>query len=314
MHLRLPPSPPNTFPKFAELPAELRCLIWKMALPGSRIILLEHRRKKDDAISLKSGMRIDRLGFRADSPPPSILLVCHEAYEVASRYYTPAFSNARGTSVPETYFDFKTDVLYLGPEYIGPTVDRRLYQERILYVIEHELHHDDLSRVENLAIWFDNFFRGPFRLTIYLSRLLSHFSNIKSVTIVNKKYCMPGFRDTYPNMHGELKFLDNMLKVAGSNITIQGFPIPRSKDWISDRPVDVTELEQIRNFPQNYDIFASKSWNIPSISYNVITTPHGEELLLQEAREAMAEKLWGSRDRVFIAWTGPSVHVADVPT
>ena len=261
-----------------------------MALPSSRIILLEHRRKKDDAAYLESKLRIDRLGFRADAPPPSILFVCGESHEIASKYYTPTFSNARGTSVPETYFDYKKDILYLGPEYMGPNMETRLYQERILNVLEHELHHDELSRVENLAIWYDSFIQGEFRLTDYLSQILCYFLNVRSVTIVNKKYVMPGFKDTYPNMHGELKFLDNMTKTSGSDISIQGLPIPYSKSWISDDGVDVGFFEQIKYLFQKFE----QSWKVPSISYNIITTPHGEELLLQEAKDAYAEKMWGS--------------------
>lgn len=137
------------FHKFNYLPAELRQLIWKAALPPSRIILLEHKRRKCDA----SSRRIDRLGFRTDAPNPHILLACREAYTVASSYYQRAFSNRNGTSIPEIYFDFANDFLYLGQEWVAPGKSCRFYQERILYVLENDLNPSDLSRIQNLALW-----------------------------------------------------------------------------------------------------------------------------------------------------------------
>lgn len=296
MLLCLPVSAATTFTNFPELPSELRCLIWEMALPSSRIILLEHKRTKPNPQSLEGALRIDRLGFRADSIPPSVLFVCKEAHEEASRHYTRAFSNARGTSVPETYFDYKKDVLYLGPEYMGPyTLDPALYQARIHWVVGHELHKDDLSRVENLAIWYGNFMPGPHSVTEYLARILRYFENVKNVTIVSKKYCMPGFRDTYPKMHGELKFLKDIEvqdPYSDADVKIQGLTIPNSKCWISHSRFNLEMMQKIIEKPEDYSI-SSASFKIPDVSYNILTTSHGEELLLQEAREAEACKMWG---------------------
>ncbi|KUJ07761.1 uncharacterized protein LY89DRAFT_691484 [Mollisia scopiformis] len=297
MLLALPPPKPAKFPRFRDLPAELRLHIWGYALPGPRIILLEHKRKKNSGAAtddLKTvdnlNPRVDRLGFRSDAPPPSILYACRESYAIASKYYTQAFANSRGTSIAETYIDFKEDVLYLGSEWLGAgQMNHGNYQERIEYVLRNELHVDDLSRVENLAIWWDNFHTGPRNLDDYLVMILRQFGEVKSVTIVSKKYCMPGFRDTYPKMHGELKFLDEMTETPGADIKLQGLDIPLSKTWLADQRGDQEYLQAISDIAWN-----GTTWNVPDISYNIITTPHGEELLLQQARDAKAEEVWGS--------------------
>jgi len=53
-------------------------------------------------------------GFYSDVPPPTILYVCHEAYEVVSKFYTKAFS--AHCALPTTWFDFKRDTLLLAPD------------------------------------------------------------------------------------------------------------------------------------------------------------------------------------------------------
>ncbi|KAE8442768.1 hypothetical protein EG329_002856 [Mollisiaceae sp. DMI_Dod_QoI] len=298
MHIDLPSSKLTTFSKFSDLPGEIRILIWKIALPNSRIILLEHRRRKLDPTAEQSTGRIDRLGFRSDALPPPILFVSREAYVVASRYYKQAFSNKTGTSVAETYFNFKSDVLYLGPEYLGPQypnldVDIRCYQERIKFVVGNELHPHDLSQIENLAIWWDNFVNGPSTIEQYLADILSHFGNVRNVTIVSKMYCMPGFRDTSPGMYANLKFLDDMTEVSGADIKIRGLDVPCSKSWLVQMRVEQEWLKALSDVSGELPA-SPKPWQMPNINYNVITTPHGEELLLQEAKEAKASEMWGS--------------------
>jgi hypothetical protein len=94
------------FSKFPELPLELQQMIRKAALPKSRVILLEHKERHFDDKTSEFIPRIDRIGFRSDTPAPSILLACREAYAVACLGYSRAFTNRTGTSIPEIYFDF----------------------------------------------------------------------------------------------------------------------------------------------------------------------------------------------------------------
>jgi hypothetical protein len=163
------------FHKFNDLPPELRQLIWRAALPPSRIVLLEHKKRQFDANTEEFIPRIDRLGFRTDVPNPSVLLACREAYSVACFYFQRAFSNKTGTSFPEIYFDFANDFLYLGPEWVGPGESSRCYQERITYVLANELHLADLSRIENLAIWWDKEHVGR--------NAIASISQVSSVTL-----------------------------------------------------------------------------------------------------------------------------------
>ncbi|CZR67492.1 uncharacterized protein PAC_17391 [Phialocephala subalpina] len=300
------------FPRFKDLPGELRELIWKTALPDSRIIILEHKRRKldrdHDSVGRPFG-RIDMLGFRADATPPSILFVCHEAYKVASRSYKRAFSNKPGSSIPEVWLNFKIDFLYLGPEYLGPKYigpgpSGSCHQERVIFILQSELHPDDLSRIENLAIWWDSSvhgFNGPWTAEKYLADVLSHFGNVKHVTFVCKMYALHGlWADTTPKKHAHLKFLDAQVDSPfivddgfatdppqdfQLNIKVQGFEIPNSNTWLSVKQLDMTTLKAL-SVVSGGKADSPKAWKIPRIDYDVITTPCGEELLLQEAQEA----------------------------
>lgn len=51
------------------------------------------------------------IGIACNTPNPSILLVCREAYNVASKSYKPTLACVN--SAPETYFNFETDTLCL---------------------------------------------------------------------------------------------------------------------------------------------------------------------------------------------------------
>ncbi|KAF8850817.1 hypothetical protein BDZ45DRAFT_696418 [Acephala macrosclerotiorum] len=303
----------KTFSKFRDLPGELRELIWGAALPDSRIIILEHKRRKlrrDHGVFDRGLTRIDRLGFRSDAAPPSVLFVCHEAYKVANRHYKRAFSNKLGSSIPEVWFAFKTDFLYLGPEYLGPDYigpgpSASCHQERIIFILQNELHPHDLSSIENLVVWWDsstNGFNGPWSLERYLADILSHFGNIKNVTIVTKVYALQGlWPDTTPKKHANLKFLDAEVEHPftdieddftidppqdlQANARVQGLEIPNSNAWLSRKQVDIKTLTALSTLSgANAD--SLRAWKVPNIDYDVITTPFGEELLLQQARDA----------------------------
>jgi hypothetical protein len=270
---------PVVFHKFNYLPAELRQLIWKAALPPSRIILLEHKRRKCDA----SSRRIDRLGFRTDAPNPHILLACREAYKVASSYYQRAFSNRNGTSIPEIYFDFANDFLYLGQEWVGPGKSCRFYQERISYVLENDLNPSDLSRIQNLALWWDpdvKYFRGVGSLTFYLPALLRLFGNVQHVIVVSKIHRPSCVGQEYRFLpFSDYKFLD-VTKAPGADIAVRGMPILGSSIYLPKEHVDLYHLEMESRLPSPIE------WKVPVIEYNVITTPRGEELLLESAMAA----------------------------
>ncbi len=268
---------PVMFHKFNYLPAELRQLIWKAALPPSRIILLEHKRRKCDA----SSRRIDRLGFRTDAPNPHILLACREAYTVASSYYQRAFSNRNGTSIPEIYFDFANDFLYLGREW-GGRARGKYHQECIIKALENVLHPSDLSRIQNLAIWWGNYdaSMGTVYPTRYIALILSHFGNVQHLIVVSKIYRPSCDGQDYRSLpSSDYKFLDGT-KVPGADIAVRGVPILGSSIYLPKEHVDFYHLEMESRLPSPIE------WKVPVIEYNVITTPRGEELLLESAMAA----------------------------
>ena len=274
------------FTKFSELPGELRQLIWKAALPPPRIVLLEHKRRKFNPSAEEFIPRIDRLGFCSDAIAPHILLANHEAYVVASLYYTRAFSNKTGTSIPETYFDFANDFLYLGPEWLGRgDLPFKCYQERILWVLEHELHPSDLSQVENLVVWWFNDIVGAHSLNFYMGQLLCCFGNVKHVTIVSKICDIPG--SPLPSF-AEIRFLRESGS-SGPGIEILGLPLLETTGWLTleDDQLDL-ELLQLQSQSQNSWILPGvpRTWNVPTIEYNVMVTASRQQQLIEAAKVA----------------------------
>ncbi|KAJ0313374.1 hypothetical protein COL516b_000310 [Colletotrichum fioriniae] len=79
---------PSGFPKFGRLPIEIRRLIWKMALPGSRVL------EQVDGEAVYPELR---KGYR----PPVIRAVCKEAWEVTEEnglfVYGPELTASGGT-------------------------------------------------------------------------------------------------------------------------------------------------------------------------------------------------------------------------
>jgi hypothetical protein len=183
------------FTIFNRLPIEVRLQIWEAALPGPRLVNIKEKRLRKTKREHIAETRPDLdptafppdnlLGVTSDSRAPSVLFACRESYSVASKVYVPSFGFA--TSIPETYFDFQRDTLYLRCNTFGlfyeeaegswdETIDEldRLY-DRV-----------NVARVQNLAILLhpdpEEAARvaQPFDLALFL--LL--FGNIKYLTFV----------------------------------------------------------------------------------------------------------------------------------
>jgi 2EXR family len=292
-----PPPQAATFPNFPELPAELRQLIWKAALPSSRVILLEHKERYFDNDPSRFIPRIDRIGFRSDAPAPSILLSCSEAYNVACLYYKKAFTNKTGTSIPEVYFDFANDFLYLGPEWVGPSEPGRSYPHRITYVLANELHSSDLSRVENLAVWYkDSDWGQTYRLEQYLADILCHFGNVKHITLVCKIYRAWGHVRRHCR-DAELKLLEGT-EEPGTDVSVHEFPLPGLSAYITQTPVDLKVLRTLSSKSGGHPD-SPKAWAVPSVRYSMVVTPEGEEHLLRLVEDM---KKYPSDSEVELEW------------
>jgi hypothetical protein len=116
----------DSFPRFNELPQELRWKIWELALPGPRIVHIYERPLAGDLE--KQGFEQNPVpsvkphndgdlwkksttcGFDSDTEIPAVLLACREAFEYAG--YRPSFAYIG--SWPQTYFHPQKDTLSLG--------------------------------------------------------------------------------------------------------------------------------------------------------------------------------------------------------
>lgn len=77
----------QTFPSFPRLPFELRLKIWKVALPGRRVVqaILDHESR--ERTPRGSTEKLDWFTIKTNQPPPALLHVCHESRVVALEKY-----------------------------------------------------------------------------------------------------------------------------------------------------------------------------------------------------------------------------------
>ncbi|CAG8982650.1 hypothetical protein HYALB_00006048 [Hymenoscyphus albidus] len=98
-----PPPPPNTFPQFAKLPAELRLLIWTYALPKCRIV----RILWDPEIEAYRGVSAMENSLFKPIPAPPVLHVNRESRCQGLKFYRLAFATSPSNS--RIYFDYDKD-------------------------------------------------------------------------------------------------------------------------------------------------------------------------------------------------------------
>jgi len=101
-------NPAPLFPKFLDLPTELRRQIWREAFPAPRIIELV------DGPGRTGKLRAQQLVTPWITPatPPAVLYVCRESRNEALRFYQLAFG--RKSFEPRIYIDFARDIVYFG--------------------------------------------------------------------------------------------------------------------------------------------------------------------------------------------------------
>jgi hypothetical protein len=200
------------FPQFNQLPKELREMIWEAALPDPRVVYVKKEfmeqyyctrvwsdkaidetfnspkkvptffdlHENEDALkkllyhsdSEEDFGRDWRRGLRSRCPPPNLLFVCRESYEVMTSHYQKAFGGF--DAFPDTWFDFERDILYL---------DWDVYDEPPMKP------GDFLSlnacKVRNLAMFdHDVFYKHYDDYEFWLCEVLNVFTNVKQLTIV----------------------------------------------------------------------------------------------------------------------------------
>jgi hypothetical protein len=180
----------DSFPRFNELPQELRWRIWELALPGPRIVHIYERPLAGDLESKDSSKirhndgdlwkKSTTCGFDSDTETPAVLLACREAFEYAG--YRPSF--AYTGSWPQTYFHSQKDTLFLShlTSHLDPAPDDMV---RIAREMSKgcELHH-----VRNLALSIPAYvlYRHGHRKSLleWLDNILDLFGGVESLTLV----------------------------------------------------------------------------------------------------------------------------------
>jgi hypothetical protein len=107
-------KPAGCFMYFPKLPAELRLKIWKLALPGTRIITLKEYQVEIPHIELygyTDGATIYQLRVRAIASMPVLLYTSRESRGLALEFYTLSLESVlHGRPV---YINYQRDALYV---------------------------------------------------------------------------------------------------------------------------------------------------------------------------------------------------------
>ncbi|KAM3068384.1 hypothetical protein ACMFMF_009199 [Clarireedia jacksonii] len=214
------------FAPFPRLPVEIRHEIWRLALPGPRIVPLLARSTKlcphiwyrirsdvpigtcalgaqsecEGYFDISPSMMSDdereisnhckHLGkhlngrdqyqcFRSHCPPPAILSVCRESFEIASKLYSRHFSIPG--SHAQTYFNFAIDTLHIDHNTFlsGHPSEYPFRTSRLLC--------DEAKLIENLSVGVS--LCSPYdRVQKWIIHLLQHLRNLKKLTIVDDDY------------------------------------------------------------------------------------------------------------------------------
>ncbi|KAI1449953.1 hypothetical protein F5Y02DRAFT_167654 [Annulohypoxylon stygium] len=134
---------PTTFPKFNELPPELRIKIFQYAMPDSRTVVIKspHSKQRQTARSLEEAMyeqHDQEETWYSTTQIPALLHVNAEARYEALKHYK--LSLGVGNAQPRIYVDFSRDTVFFGNSELKPECSDLWASTR------------DLDRVQRLAV------------------------------------------------------------------------------------------------------------------------------------------------------------------
>ncbi|CZR63023.1 uncharacterized protein PAC_12920 [Phialocephala subalpina] len=348
---------PPRFTIFSKLPKEIRLMIWDAALPGPRIVKIEQKRlcmtigdweeknnaiwppyEGDDKQTVKERRHVryeaaacsgleeckyketNMIGIACRNPIPDVFLSCREAYSVVAKLYKRSFASEH--SIPETYFNFELDVLYL---------DWLNLKNHALDDWPEQFHHsdgplqvrgwnafrnedaEDLRKVERLAIRVPLPLRTLGATGVYIRRicegdlaaLLRTFQGVKELYLVLQDYredevqhsqdrhstfCLMDAFDVDEAIRSYQNFVYNSeeeyYKAAGEAGRI------KMPDVVGIRGalIDEDEMKALQE--------GDGSWTLPRIEEKIIV-PHHVRVEFEEAEkscEAMVEEL---QDRIY---------------
>lgn len=349
----------RTFALFPKFPPEVRLMIWNWAKPCGRIVDINQtqrseiqeewnlapdaywRNKDAEHASLEGDehsnpSKYNKLwGYKSNTPIPALLLACRESYSVASKWYPRVFqwsavSKGPGSvSIPQTYFNFEEDILFITPEsfrakYTSETDAEIRYNAHlewnspgpILPGVSRMASDPDFSRVENLAIQIDSDDWGvPWQIQgVWLSKMLERtFCNLKTLTMV-VDYCVlsphwwhwKGVKMTTADK-SDLVFLKQLVDVQKTYAFYQ-----------PDRPIHPGEKEKWTKPKRNVSCYARRTtqvlfqdfmetfkkesidngetpWNLPKVEFKIVIPAKVKSSLIQNVLQYKQK---------FLGWQG----------
>jgi hypothetical protein len=134
---------PTRFTKFKDLPTELRCIIWRCALPGPRTVVVKspHTRQKQVPTSLDEVLPQAFDGeetWQSAAQIPALLHVNVEARIETLKHYS--LSLGVGRAQPRVYVDFSRDTIFFGDAELKPECSSLWGETR------------DLEKIQRLAV------------------------------------------------------------------------------------------------------------------------------------------------------------------
>jgi hypothetical protein len=205
------------------------------------------------------------IGMATNCPPPQILSVCKESYNVAKAQYTQAFTTLGSTA--GIWFNFALDTLYLRYDnfqhYTQP--EPRHSVNRLLEAfIDFPISGDDPDKVQNVAIFLDpqDFPERP--TAEHVGRLLAcflrtPFHGVRKLSLVASNYARLGRdfeRDFEGNTYGGISLIDPIDVVTiladmdGEQIPSKSqsrLEFPMLDTWCSDLSLQLVEEELLHD-------------------------------------------------------------------
>jgi hypothetical protein len=235
----------------------------------------------DDYDGYREGQLI---GIATKCPPPQILFVCRESYNVVKAQYTQAFTTLGSTA--GIWFNFTLDTLYLRYDNFGhyKQQDRGNSVNELAEALN-RFPIDDADKVQNVAIFLDrvDFPSRPTaeQLSGSLACFLrSPFHGVRKLSLVAKNYARVG-RDFEGDTYGGISLIDPVDDVIiigdmdEEQIPWKSLEYHTPDTWCSDLSLELVEEELLHDLvgdPMSLD------WKPPKFELKVAVS---DEILEQ---------------------------------
>jgi hypothetical protein len=233
-------------------------------------------------------------GLRSESPVPGVLLACRESFDVGCRVYSRAFGTLG--AVPETWFNFGRDTLYLDDLTHGmPYAICGL--SNLGEVLGELFARDELARVERLAVhpgspdpyeYINDTNLDSLPLFQFSRKLRELVPNVGQLTIVDGHYAHRDRTIFNWGRSGEqyinLKFMKSAFDSAFCCWRLNGFRIDAAllhggiNSYIAPIWNDVDRIQKYWD-----SIEGGGRWQLPKTNMEVVVSTADEERLLRDA-------------------------------